>query len=395
MLHSQTRIASILVALSLGISACGLSGDNAASDDTTRRAVDLEIPQIPGDAREDTVSALDDREHPSFPPPLVDPDEIRSGGPPPDGIPPIDVPRFEVASDVEWLDDVEPVVVVEVGEETRAYPIQILTWHEIVNDTFGDVPVTVSYCPLCNSAVAYIREADGRTFDFGTSGKLLNSSLVMYDRQTESLWSHYTAEAVIGALAGTKLETLPISTVAWSTFRDTNPDARVLSNLTGHARSYGQNPYPGYDNVNQQPFLFSGEVDGRLAAQTRVVALRGKDESLAIPLDDLASAGVISTTLDNEPIVVLHTDGMASALDSRSIADGRDVGQVGVYRAPDDLELATTGNGTFADATSGAVFNILGKVEGSEGRDLETVEHLDTFWFAIAAFEPDTRIVSS
>ncbi|MGF1599197.1 MAG: DUF3179 domain-containing protein [Acidimicrobiales bacterium] len=380
------------------------SEETAPPEESTRPEANAEVEtiavdQIAGDPRDDGPSALDDMRNPAFPEPLVDPDEIRSGGPPPDGIPPIDDPMFQPASTVDWLDDVEPVLLLEIGDEARAYPVQIMTWHEIVNDTFGDVPVTVSYCPLCNSALVYLRTAGDRVLDFGTSGRLFNSSLVMYDRQTESLWSHFTGEAVIGVLTGTTLDTLPVTTVSWSTFRDAHPEGLVLSRDTGFNRNYGTNPYVGYDDVNQSPFLFDGELDGRLPPQTRVVAIRGTSESIAVPLDDLTTAGVITTVIDGEPVMLLHTPGTASALDSATIADGRDIGAVGVYRPLADgvaVDLTANGDGTFTDAATTSTFDILGVgVSGDlSGARLEPVEHLDTFWFAIAAFEPDTRIIS-
>ena len=123
--------------------------------------------------------------------------------------------------------------------------------------TVGGVPVAVTYCPLCNSAVAYDRRVDDQIVEFGTSGMLLNSSLVMYDRQTETLWSHFTGEGIVGELTGSQLVTFPVSTVPWGLWRDANPDGLVLSRDTGFDRSYGRNPYPGYDDVNGQPFLFS------------------------------------------------------------------------------------------------------------------------------------------
>lgn len=184
----------------------------------------------PGDPRESVPSALDDMEDEAFPAPLVEPAEIRSAGPPPDEIPPIDAPRFQEASTVDWLEDVEAVLLVEVYGEARAYPVQVMTWHEIVNDTFGDAPITVSYCPLCNSAITYVR----------------------------------TGQAVVGALTGSTLETLPVTMVSWATFRETHPDALVLSKDTGFDRQYGLNPYPGYDDVNQVPLMFKGYHDSRL-----------------------------------------------------------------------------------------------------------------------------------
>ncbi|MGD9752664.1 MAG: DUF3179 domain-containing (seleno)protein, partial [Acidimicrobiia bacterium] len=196
---------------------------------TTQPVTLVSVPAIAGDPHTPTLSALGDPGNDAFPPPLVDPSDVRPGGPPPDGIPPIDQPRFERATSVEWLHDAEPVLSLEINGDARAYPIQIMTWHEIVNDAVGDVPVAVTYCPLCNSAIVYDRRADGRIFDFGTSGRLLHSSLVMYDRQTESLWSHFTGQAVIGTATGTTLETWPVSTISWESFRAAHPDGLVLS----------------------------------------------------------------------------------------------------------------------------------------------------------------------
>ncbi|MGH1503376.1 MAG: DUF3179 domain-containing protein [Acidimicrobiales bacterium] len=384
----RPRIPLVLFALAVVVAAC--SGDTAAPSadpgppDTTAGSVAgaaepetaagdsadgdageqdspplVTVPQIEGDDDVVRNSAFWDMTDDDFPEPLVDPDLIRPGGPPPDGIPPIDVPRFEVADTIDWLADAEPVVVLAVGDERRAYPVQVLTWHEIVNDTIGDTPVTVAYCPLCNSALAYDRRLGDRILDFGTSGMLLHSSLVMYDRQTESLWSHFTAEAVIGELAGNELATLPVEMQSWATFRDANPDGLVLTRDTGYSRDYGRNPYVGYDDPDGDPFLFDGELDDRLAAQTRVVVIRADDDAAAIPLDVLAAAGSLTVEVGGRSLDVSHVDGMASALETERIADGRDVGAT---RVVDE-------SGT-------------------------PVEHLDTFWFAIAAFDPDVRIVT-
>ncbi len=359
----------------------------------------VEVDQIAGDPRTDAVSALDNSNDPSFPSPLVNVSDIRSGGPPPDGIPSIDEPRFQQAGDVDWLGDDEPVLSLRVGDETRAYPMQIMTWHELVNDTFGDVPVTVSFCPLCNSAVAYHREVGETVLDFGTSGRLYNSSLVMYDRQTESLWTHFNGTAVVGELAGTELELLAMQTVSWSSFKRAHPDALVLSRETGFTRDYGRNPYPGYDDVSQAPFLFDGDTDSRLLAKQRVVAIRHNGDSVAVVVDDLAAAGVIDLEVGGEVLTVWHMPGTASGLDTELVADGRDIGATGVFMAVVDgsqrsFERAPTG--LFVDS-SGSAWDILGNaVSGPDvGAQLTPIEHLDTFWFAIAAFDPDIRIVDS
>jgi hypothetical protein len=185
------------------------------------------------------------------PEPLVDPSEIISGGPPPDGIPPIDKPEFQPRDEVTWLNEQEPVIVVQIGEDTRAYPLQIMTWHEIVNDEVGGKPISVTFCPLCNTAYAFARpEVDGDITTFGTSGKLYNSNLVMYNRATESYWPQAWGKAVMGPLTGTELERVPAQIVSWGDFRSAFPGGLVLSRDTGHERDYGSNPYPGYDDID-------------------------------------------------------------------------------------------------------------------------------------------------
>lgn len=367
-------------------------GANATSEPET-----IEVEQIAGADRTEASSALANSENPNFAEPLVDVSRIISGGPPPDGIPPIDTPRFHRASTIDWLSCNAPVLVLTVDSEARAYPVQIMTWHEIVNDTFGDTPVTVSFCPLCNSAVAYRREIDGLVLDFGTSGRLFNSSLVMYDRQTESLWTHFNGQAVVGELTGTQLDLLAVQTTSWASFRDAHPDGLVLSRKTGFERPYGQNPYVGYDDVTQNPFLFDGEADPRLAAKQRVVAIRDSGDSTAIVLDELVAAGTLSVEVGGDALTAWNVAGTSSALDTRDIDDGRDIGAVGVFRAEvDGTTLSftrTPGNAIIDD--EGSTWNILGMaIDGPRaGTQLEAVEHLDTFWFAIAAFSPDTTIV--
>ncbi len=353
----------------------------------------MTVEQVESSPEENVFSALVDPSNPEFPDPLVELSAIRSGGPPPDGIPPIDEPRFVVAEDVDFLDGEEPVLALTVEDETRAYPVQVLIWHEIVNDTIDGVPVTVSYCPLCNSAIAYDRRLGDRILDFGTSGQLYNSALVMYDRQTESLWSHFTGEAVVGHLTGSQLDTFPVATVSWASFRDAHPKALVLSRETGHDRSYGTNPYPGYDDVGTAPFLFDGEVDGRLAAKERIIGIDLPDGAVAVTEDHLRDEGVVEI----DDIVAWHRPGVASALDAADIAEGRDVGASNVFASTvngDRLTFRATAAG-FEDVETGSLWNILGTaVSGPlEGTQLTVIEHVDTFWFAWAAFQPDTDIV--
>ena len=411
------RVGAAAVAGALLLAACGgdddtagSSGDTSAtptsaapatsSDDGTETSLSAtpRLTSIAGIDLDAVASALDDRTHGSFPEPRIDPDTVRSGGPPPDGIPPIDDPQYDAVADVDFLADAEPVLALEIDGDARAFPLQIMTWHEIVNDTIGGVPVTVSFCPLCNSAVAFERDIEGTVFDFGTSGSLFNSSLVMYDRQTETLWTHFDGKAVIGALTGIELAKIPVQTVSWADFKATFPDGRVLNRDTGFSRRYGENPYVGYDNADDRPFLFSGDIDGRLAPKERVVAVRG-DETKIIPTFVLEEQGAVAFEIDGRQAIALFDAGTASALDSGSIAQGRDVGATGVFEQVVEgdiaVDLAANGDGTFTDQASGSVFDLFGRaIDGPlVGSELPQIEALDTFWFAIAAFEPDAEII--
>ncbi len=403
------RTASLTLGLALLASACASTSTSANSPETQSRtdsvasdapgAEPSQVDQIASTEVEDVPSALNSMTDDAFPPPLVDPNEIISGGPPPDGIPPLDDPFFEPADAVNWLEPNEPVLSLEIDGEARAYPVQIMTWHEIVNDSIGGTPVTVSYCPLCNSAVAYDRRLGDRVLDFGTSGMLFNSSLVMYDRQTQSLWTHFDGSAVVGFLTGETLDTFPVATVSWADFVDAHPDGLVLSRATGFERDYGRNPYLGYDDPDSTPFLFDGELDDRLQPQTRVVAIRGKTETVAIEQGPLVEAGVQAVTLDGTDLVVFASPGTNSALDSSRIVDGRDIGATGVFESAVDglaLTFTQTADDRWTDDQTGSKWNLFGlSVDGElAGTQLAAVPHLNTFWFAIAAFEPDTLVVA-
>jgi hypothetical protein len=331
------------------------------------------------------------------PEPLIDLLQIIGGGPPPDGIPSIDEPVFLRTDAVDFLDDDEAVLAIDVDGDRRAYPVQILIWHEIVNDTVGGVPVAVTYCPLCNSAVAYDRRVDGRVMEFGTSGLLWNSALLMYDRQTETLWSHFTGQGVVGELTGVELDSLPVATVPWGVWRDAHPDGLVLSRATGFDRSYGQNPYPGYDDVTRRPFLFEGEVDGRYTAMTRIVGVEIDGDAVGVPLVTLRERQVVTTEIGDTELVVFWQAGTASALDADVVADGDDIGATGVFvPVVDGLVLTfSASDAGFVDDQTGSTWNLLGRaVDGPlTGTELDAVAHVDTFWFAWSTFRPDTVVI--
>jgi len=248
----------------------------------------------------------------------VDLAEIMSGGPPKDGIPSIDDPRFVPVSEVTDLTDTEPVIGVTVNGEARAYPLGILTRHEIVNDTIGGVPVTVTYCPLCNSSIVFDRRVDGQVLDFGTTGKLRNSDLVMYDRQTESWWQQFSGQAIVGKMTGKTLKMLPSRQESFARFRARAPNGKVLVSNQPFRR-YGINPYVRYDSA-PFPFLFRGDLPEGIAPMVRVVAVGG--EAWSLPL--LRKKG----TIVRGDLVLSWEAGQNSALDTRVIRRGRDVGNV-------------------------------------------------------------------
>jgi hypothetical protein len=324
--------------------------------------------------------------------------EVLSGGPPKDGIPAIDNPQtISVSEADEWLEPVEPIVLVRVGGEARAYPIQILMWHEIVNDTLGDKPLLVTFCPLCNTAIAFERVFDGQTFDFGTTGRLRYSNLIMYDRQTETWWQQATGDAIAGEYAGAQLPFYPASIVSWADFKAVYPNGTVLSRETGFSRNYGRNPYLGYDDVNQSPFLYRGkETPGQLVPMARVLTLDLGGEAVAYPYEILSSLGAINDTVGGQRLVVFWAEGTASALDSAQIPDGRDVGAAVAYSAEVDGQLLTfeVADGVFRDKETGSEWDILGRaVSGTlQGAQLTELPAINHFWFSWAAFRPETRI---
>ncbi len=272
--------------------------------------------------------------------------EIMSGGPPRDGIPAVDNPQFIAAASETRLSGREPVITLELpGTRARAYPLRYLIWHEIVNDVVDGRPLTVTYCPLCNSAVVFDGILDGRRLTFGVTGKLRNSDMIMYDRQSESWWQQAIGEAIVGARTGDRLKRIVSWMESWDSFRSRNPDGLVMDQPR-LARPYGRNPYVGYDGA-PRPFLYSGKNPPfGVPPLMRVVAV-GKR---AWPMDRLRREGEIREA----GLVITWTAGQASALDSASIARGRDVGMI--------------------------------RVRDGQGRD---VLHDVMFAFAFDAFNPD------
>ncbi len=370
------------VVVAFGLSACGGATDDGGGGAADGRAIAVSTAGWDTDFSKHSV-------------PLS---EFQSGGPGRDGIPPVDDPKPVPQDEAEdFLDDKEPVLVAEAGGEARAYPVQILIWHEIVNDELRGRPIAVTYCPLCNSSLVFDRRIDGETLTFGTTGNLRNSDLVMWDRQTESWWQQLTGEAVVGELTGTKLEALPSQMLSWADFKHQYPDGDVLSRDTGHDRPYGQNPYEGYDAPDEQPFLLDQEADPRLPPKERVAAAFVGDDVAVVSFTRLERERVVNTDVGRKPVVFLFKPGVRSALDASAINDSRDVGTAAAFeRALDgqELELEAADDG-YRDRETGSTFDITGRATDGPlaGERLPPVRHDQQFWFALAAFVPDARIL--
>lgn len=324
--------------------------------------------------------------------------EILSGGPPRDGISPIDQPEFITVAEADaWLNPVEPVIQVSINQEMKAYPIQILTWHEIVNDTLGGLPIVITFCPLCNTAIAFERTVDGEELTFGTTGRLRFSNLIMYDRQTESWWQQATGEGIVGELTGVQLTFVPAAMVSWEEFKGAHPQGLVLSRETGFTRNYGRNPYTGYDDINNSPFLYQGpQTPGELPPVARVLALEFDGETVAYPYDLLSEISVVNDRVGQQEVAVFWAPGTASALDAGVIAEGQDVGSAVAYSRDLNGQLLAFRfeDGNILDHETRSTWDVLGRaVDGPlSGEQLSEVVSVNHFWFSWAAFRPETRI---
>ncbi|MEE9454092.1 MAG: DUF3179 domain-containing protein [Paracoccaceae bacterium] len=251
--------------------------------------------------------------------------EVLSGGPPKDGIPALASITVIPVSDVDFAER-EPVITVEMaGVTPRTYPIRYLTWHEIANDTLGGIPIAVTFCPLCNSALVFDRRLDGQVLEFGVSGKLRNSDMIMFDRQTESWWQQFTGEGIVGDMNGKKLTPIVSWMESLGEFRARNPNGEVMAEPTAHRRQYGANPYAGYDR-SARPFLYNGENPPHgISPLARVIRVGNR----AWPLERLQNL----ETLTEAGVRIVWKSGMVSALDTSLIEHARNIGSIRVYDA--------------------------------------------------------------
>jgi len=318
---------------------------------------------------------------------------------PPGAVPAIDRPRFESpASAGERLQDADPVAVLRIGEDARAYPLAILLWHEVVNDTVAGEPVAVTYSPLAGAALAFRRTVNGRALTFAASGKLYRTNLVMYDRQTTSLWPQLLGAAALGPYTGRVLEPAPLQVASFGDFRTSYPDGAVLTAETGSARVYGTTPYAGYDSrPGPSGAFFTLSADRRAKAMDAVVGVTSGTDARAYPFSALeSSGGVVQDRIGDTEVVVFWRSGTRSVLDTPLIADAHDVGSAGVFVPEvDGRRLEFTGSAEGArDRETGSSWTVLGlAIAGPlKGARLVPVTHAASLWFAWSAFRRATTV---
>lgn len=331
---------------------------------------------------------------------LFEEDKLVEAGPPPDGIPSIDRPVFvNIQEAREWLSDRDPVIVLKLKDEARAYPLQLMIWHEIVNDYFEDEPVVITFSAISNSTVAFRRQVRDRSVEFGISGKLYYGATVMYDRQTGSHWLHYTGECIKGRYAGNKLKAIPLLLISFRDFIESFPGGKVLSRNTGFGRNYGRSPYIGYGRADQPPLFYKGEIDDRLLPKERVLGIRKKGEALVYPYSVLrqqGKRGVIQENCLEGPVVVFYSRGTNSVVDTASIRFSRDAGSAAAFSPlvrGEELIFDPREEG-FKDKNTGSLWSMAGRcLEGFyENEELKSLEHMNSFWFAWALHYPHTKI---
>jgi hypothetical protein len=414
-----------LVALGLLLAACGDGSGDADRDEATGTPTTAGEPEQSGDPivaprSEDTpapattvvreaavqlpagLAQLAEVWETDFGTRTIDLNELALGIPardPRDLIRPIDAPVFMLVDEAGgWLEDREPGVLVEIDGIARFYPLSILTRHEIVNDRFGDIPVAVTYCPLCNTALTFDRRVGDDTLRFGVSGLLRNSDLVMWDDVTQSLWQQITGEAIVGSLAGTSLRPIGSAIVRWADFATSHADGEAMGPDQGFGIPYGTNPYVGYSSRSAPYPFFEGEIDDRFPALERVIGVTLDDSHKAYPFSLLSQDRVVNDEVAGIPIVVVWgAEDTADALDSGSIPRGQSVGTGIAYFAEVDgtaLTFADAGEDRLTDVETGSTWTLLGEaIDGPlAGSQLEFAPHRNEFWFAWQAFFPGAPV---
>jgi Protein of unknown function (DUF3179) len=316
-----------------------------------------------------------------------------------DSIPAIDHPRFLSATNVRFIRPDEPVVALDWLGADRAYPIQVLSYHEIVNDEVAGRPIAITFCPLCNSAVAFSRRVDGRTLTFAVTGQLNYGNLVMFDRETVSQWRQLEGVAISGRYKGTRLVQIPVQMVAFGEWRAAHPHGLVMRLPVGSPFHYGVDPYHGYGlDPTQQSVVVRGQItDPRLPPKWRVLGVATSHGSVAFPMPTGGSAAVVETArLEGLRLAAFFRYGVAQPELNYELSTSPKgwSGSVWIARL-DGLDLRLVERrGRFVDATTRSVFDLFGRgISGPlAGRQLRAAPQVTSFWFAWAAFHPHTSV---
>jgi len=310
---------------------------------------------------------------------IVPLDKIRGGGPPKDGIPSIDEPKFVPSSDADYVSDTDIVIGLRINGEAKAYPLFIMVWHEIVNDEIGNIPVAVTYCPLCFTNQVFERIIDDQVVEFGTSGKLYNSNLVMYDRLTDSLWSQALGLAITGELSGYELKKIPFDVILWKDWKSLYPDTSVLTTNTGHIRAYTVDPYGDYYTDARVIFPVDNE-DNRMHPKEIILGFHFGDTYKAYKQIDVESAKIINDEINGKPILLSSKFSKGTRAFDRSVN-----GQV--------LEFEYL-NGKWIDLQTKSEWNYEGIAISGEmnGIELNRIPFDPGFWFEWVAFHPKTEV---
>jgi hypothetical protein len=300
----------------------------------------------------------------------------------------------------------EPVISIEIEGKAKAYPLNMLTTHEISNDTLGGIPILATYCPLCNAGVVYdrrlVRGDTQEVLEFEVSGMLRKSDMVMMDTRTESLWQQLMGEAIVGTYAGSFMEVIPSLIISVEEFFHKYPGGMILSNQVSDenlARRYGSNPYVGYDSSDGKPYdrYFShAEVDSRLPAMERVIDIEVHGSYKIYPFTQIAEKGVINDTYQGVHAVLFHSENTISVMDAGEISKSRSIGSVTVFNPVVDGRRLTfeKKKKSFTDLQTGSLWDITGLcVSGKlKGSQLMILPHSNHFAFAWLAFYPDSEI---
>jgi len=298
---------------------------------------------------------------------------------PKDAIPPLDFPKYVKIDEVDFLGGNDLVIGVDINNDVRAYPVNILNWHEIVNDKIGGKDVVVTYCPLCKSSILFSRVLDGKVLTFGNTGSLYESTLLMYDRETESLWGQVGGRAIEGKLKDKRLTMLPITTTRWKDWKNLHPDTLVLSPDTGYRRNYDSNPYSTYDRVKDSlpPFPIS-LIDERLAPKELIIGVIFNDVKKAYPINQLGWK-VINDKVGRGDIAIFTRPKLTSVFFSE---------------LEDEILEFELVNQTIIDKNTGSEWNFLGQaVDGPlKDKKLESAAIVYAFWFGWVVEYPDTLL---